>query len=190
MAYYNNTNFYSTSSAFGEPDAYQFLSQTSAAEEVNDQAYGTFANGWGMAGQPGPVVGSPTNLRDVANYGKYHCRLFVDQRLRRESLDSVASSASYATWVDGYGQPSYSGHYWPAAGQQAQSYHSGFSSRDDSFASTVASETSTVVPIPSSGKYLFYFSTLRNRVLTDHDQSRSTTGGLTGADPLPARSTR
>jgi hypothetical protein len=73
MAYFNNTNnanFYSTSFAFGEPDAYPFLSQMSATEEVDgNQTYGSLADRWGMVDRPGPMVGSPANLRATASHG-------------------------------------------------------------------------------------------------------------------------
>lgn len=78
MTYFNNThcaNFYPTTSASGELDGYPFLSQTSAAEEVDSQAYGTFADCWGMARQPGPMVGLPTSHLAATNYGKYHSSL-------------------------------------------------------------------------------------------------------------------
>ena len=66
-------------------------------------------------------------------------------------------TSSYMTQADGYAWPTYPGRYSPAVGQQAQSYRTGFLSRDSSFASTWASEASTVVPAPSSGKNLFTF---------------------------------
>ena len=99
----------------------------------------------------------------------------------------MASATSYETQANGYGQPSYTEQYWPAVGQQAQSYYSGFSGYDSYFASTVAPETSTAIPTPSSGKSLLYFETSKIKMLTDRDQSRSTTGGSTRADPRPAR---
>ena len=76
MTYSNNTDntgSYPTSSAFGEPDAYPFLSQMSATEEVtNTYTYGAFTDLWGMAEQPGPTVNSSTSL-SAASYGKHHC---------------------------------------------------------------------------------------------------------------------
>ena len=52
--------------------------------------------------------------------------------------------------TNGYGWPSYDE---SADYRQAQSHHSDFLSRDGSFASTAASETSTAVHTPSSGEY-------------------------------------
>ena len=190
MAYFNGTNnasFYSTSSAFGEPDAYPLLSQMLATEGVGSTyTYGAFTDQWGMAEQPGPTVDSLTSLA-TADYGKYHCIHFIGRSLTYESSESAASAASFETQTNGYGQPSYTEQYWPAVGQQTQPYHSGFSSHDIFFASTVASETSTAIPAPSSGKSLLYFETSKNKVLTDCDQSSSTTGGPTRAGPRLAR---
>ncbi|KAF9645112.1 hypothetical protein BDM02DRAFT_3120722, partial [Thelephora ganbajun] len=141
MAYFDNTdnaNFYdyntnfcttSTSSEFG---ACPSLNQTLANEEANIRTTDTFTDGWSVGRQPGYMVGSPRSLRAEA------------------SLESAPSVTPYSTQTDGYGQPSFPGHYWPIMGQYAQSYHSGIMSRDNSFASAVASEPSMVVPIPSS----------------------------------------
>jgi hypothetical protein len=191
MAYFNtnNANFYSTSPAFGEPDAYPFLSQMSAIEGVGSTyTYGAFTDQWGMVEQSGPTAGSSTSLA-TAGYGKHHCIHFTNLCLTYESPESAGSAAWLETQTNGYGQPSYTEQYWPAVGQQAQPYHSGFSSHDSFFANTVAPETSTAIPAPSSGKSLFSFETSKNKVLTNCDQSRSTTGGSTRADPRPARPT-
>ena len=80
MAYFNNdddANPYFTSSAYEELDPYQFLSQTSTGEWANNQADDIFTHSWGMVGQSGPMVDSPTGSRAVASYGKYHCSLSV-----------------------------------------------------------------------------------------------------------------
>ena len=86
MASYNtnNASFYSTPSASGEFDTYPFLSQTSATEEANSQTFNTFTNLWDMVGQPGPMVGPPTNFWDTAGYGKHHYDLTVDLWLIHE----------------------------------------------------------------------------------------------------------
>jgi hypothetical protein len=189
MAYFNNTNntnFYSTSFAFGEPDAYPFLSQMSATEDADDsQTYGSLADRWGMVERPGPMVGPPTSSWAAASYGSYHCSLFIDRCLTRESL---GSTSWYAAQTNGYEQPSHSGNHWPAAGQQDQSYRPSLVSWDESFTSTTAPEPSATVPAPSSGKSLFCFEALGDVVLTNRDQSRSTTGGSTRAGPPPTRS--
>ena len=188
MAYFdtNNTNFYSTSSAFGESDAYLFLSQMSATEGVGSTyTYGAFTDQWGMAEQPGPKVDESTSLV-AAGYGKHHCIDLVSRCLTHEPTESVVSATSYETRTNGYGQPSYTEQYWPTVGQQAQPYHSGFSSHDSFFANTVAPETPTA-PAPSSGESLFYSETSKDKMLTDRDQSSSTTGGSTRTDPRPAR---
>ena len=81
MTYFNNNdddvNPYFTSFAYQELDPYQFLSQTSTGEWANDQTNDTFAHGWGMVDQSGPMVDSPIGSRAVASYGEYHCSLFV-----------------------------------------------------------------------------------------------------------------
>jgi len=62
--------------------------------------------------------------------------------------ESVASAASYETHTS-CGQLSYPR---AAAGEWPQCHRSNFPSWDGSFATTVESETPTVVPTPSSGK--------------------------------------
>jgi hypothetical protein len=121
------------------------------------------------------MVGESTSLRATTSQGKYRRNHFTARCLMCESLESVASASRDAY---GYDQQPYSRQ---TAGQLAQ-YHSGFLSQNDSFASTVASETSTATPAPSNSKCLFCFVTWRGEVLTDCDQLRSTTGGTTRAD--------
>jgi len=78
MAYYNNTssaNFYPISSTSGEFDAYPFLSQTPANEGADGSTSNTFADGWGMHGQPGYTVGSPRSLRADTGFGKHDCSI-------------------------------------------------------------------------------------------------------------------
>lgn len=101
----------------------------------------------------------------------------------------MTSIASYATSTNVYEQPSYPEHYWPVVGQQPQYYHSHLSSQSGPFTGMMASEVSPAIPIPSSGEYTFFFETLRNRVLTNRDQPRSTTGGITRAGHPTTRST-
>ena len=157
MTHFNNidyANFYSTASASGELDGYPFLGQMSVTGEANCQAYNTHADWWSTGRQPGPMVGPHTNFQATSNYGKslqpqfYLC-------LTRGSPESIASTTSYQTSTNGYEQPSYPGHCWPVIGQQPQYHHSRLSNQGGSFASTMASETSPVIPIPSSGKHVF-----------------------------------
>jgi len=182
MAYFNNANFYSTS-ASEEPEAYPFLNQTLATEGVGDQVHITLADRWGM-------TGSQTSHRDTVSYGKHYCDPFVNRCLIHEPPDSMTSATSYMNQTDGYSQAPYSGHHWPAVGQQAPPYHPDFLSQDVPFGGMAGSEAPTVVVTPSSGKNLFHFGTSRNRALTDHKQSHSTTGGQVRVGPLPARSIR
>ena len=55
---------------------------------------------------------------------------------------------------------------------------------------TTTSEASTIVQAPSRSKPLFLFSLVRDKILTDHKQSRSTTGGIARANNSQARSTQ
>ena len=156
MAYfnndYNNADFYYPALPAPAPeefDAYQFPRQEPTAEEVNFPAHPTLDDQWNMARRPGSMVGEPTN------YGNHQHNPPVDWCLTREPPESVAPATSYATQAGGYGQPSYSGQYWPEVGQQTQSYPSGFLGRDVPFTSMEALEASTTRPAPSSGEYLF-----------------------------------
>jgi len=79
----------------------------------------------------------------------------------RVSAEPTASINLYTTQDDVGAQSTYSGDYWPVAGQQAPPYHSSLLNWDGSFTGTLASEASTVIPNSSSGKSLFYIKTLR-----------------------------
>ena len=73
MAHFNdvdNAGFYSTPTVSGEFGAYPSLGQTSVSNEGEHIQTYPFAGGWGMGGQPGYVVGSPTGLRAEASFGK------------------------------------------------------------------------------------------------------------------------
>ena len=169
MAYFNNTNnagVCPAPSASGELEAHPFLGHTSAAEEVNNQMYDTSVDQWNMNRQSGPVVGLRTNLRATASYGKYCCGFFVNWCLTRESSESVVSATPYASPASGYDQQSYSGNNWSAVSQWPQHHHSGFPSQGGPFVSVIASERSTGVQIPSSGKDVFSFEISKDRVLT------------------------
>ena len=163
MDYFNDyASFYPTSSAREEFNAYQFPNQTSATEGVNyNVPYSTFTNCWGMPEQPGPTVGSSTSLPATDSYGRHCCDSSADWCLTLESPEPLAPSTSYTNQTDSYGQPSYSGNYWPELDQQAQSYHSGSLSQDYSFDGTAVSEP-IADPTPDNCKRL---SSLKLRVL-------------------------
>ena len=170
MAYFNNTNnanLYPAPSASGELEAHPFLSHTSAAEEDNDQMYDTPVDQWNMIRQSGPVVGSQTNLRATAGYGKYRCG-FVNWCLTRESPESVVSATPYASPASGYDPQSYSGNNWSAVSQWPQ-HHSGFPSQGGPFVSVITSERSTGVQIPSSGKDMFSLLKYRRTEYLPHE---------------------
>jgi len=170
MAYFNdnnNTGFYSAPDASGGFESYPFLGQASATEEFsNHHTYPPFSDRWSMGRQPGPMIGSATNLRATANSGACHCNLFTGRRLMRESPESVASPTPYATPDSDYGQPPYPGQYWLGAGQQTQCHHPGVSNWD--------------VPTPSSGERHTYFKTLRNLILTDVNSAARLLGSQPG----------
>ena len=158
MAYFNNTNdasFHSTSYTSGELDAYPVLSLVSATEEANSEAPGTFTNGWGVGGQPGYTVGSPTSLRAEPSFGEHDYALLNGRGLTCVSPGSVPPVPPYTVHTPGYDHLPYSEHYWPITGRDAQYYRSSIVSRDNSFASTAVLEAPTVIPAPSSSKCLF-----------------------------------
>ena len=193
MAYFNDyASSYPTSSAREESNAAcQFLDQTLTTEGAKyEGSYITFTDPWSTFEQPGPTVGSPRALPDMTGYSEYYCNIFVDWCLTLKSPDSLDPATQYTTNTNGYDQPAYSDHYWSTVGQQAQFHHSGSLSQDVSFTPTVTSETPTAVHVPSSSKNLLYFQISGNRVLTDYQQSCSTTGGKTRAGLPPARSIR
>ena len=156
MAYFNNyTSFYPTPSAREEFSAHQFLDQTSAAEGVNyEGSQVTFPDCWNTFQQPEPTVGSSAALPATVGHGEHYYNLFVDWRLTLGSPESLAPATSYMNQTGSYDQLSYSSHYWPEVGQQAQTYHPGFSSQNFSPAIMAAPEPSAVVPTPNSGESL------------------------------------
>ena len=154
MAYFDDTNFYPTSYTSGELAAYPVLTQTSATEEADVQASRTFVDDWSAGGYPGYAVGSPRSLRAEASFGKRSRSPLDTRSLTRESPESATSVPSYGAQTHSHGEVSFPEYYWPITGQYAQSYHSSIVGQDNSFANTLASETSMVVPTPSSGKQL------------------------------------
>ena len=162
MAYFNDyASLYPTSSVRED----QFLDRTSATEEASYQGqYSTFTDGWHTFELPRLTVSSPTSLPATAGHGKNYCNLSVDWCLMLESLEVLAPTT---TNIDDYDQPSYSDHYWPGVGRQAQSYYPGSLSQDFSSASPAALEPFTASPTPSSGKCLFS-QAASSRVLTNY----------------------
>jgi len=189
MAYFNNINdatFYPIPDISGELGFYPFAEQASATEEIG-MVNPTFPDWWSMTGQPGPVACSPANFWTTGNgYGECQSNPFVDQCLTREPLDQVDSTTSYATSDNGYGQPQYSGHSWPAVDQQVQHHHTNFSSWDVSNASAPMPETLAMLPAHSSGERRSYFEPPRNLIFTNHKQFSLTIGGPTRAGSLLA----
>jgi hypothetical protein len=157
MAYFNNinnANFYPTSSTSGEFGMYPLLSQMSANEEQGQDipTHDPFTNGWRMDEQPGHMIGSLTSLQAEASFGKHH-----QSPHRRvsypESPESVSSATPYVAPTHDHNLQPHPGNCRLSTGQSTQSHRYGIVSRDNSFASTVASEAPAVVPVPSSGKY-------------------------------------
>jgi len=102
-----------------------------------------------MVRRSGPILESPTSLPATASFGERHSGRFIDWYLIREPPESVTPATSYMSRTDGH---------WPsydrvASYRQTQSYQSSNWSRDASFASTAASEGSTVAHTPSSSEY-------------------------------------
>lgn len=168
MAHYNSNNSdISTTSSYSEDSnfsAYQLLSQP-------------------------PAVGR-TGLRATAIHGEHHFNLFVGRCLMPESSETTALATPYTTgnYADSYGQPSYAENHWPAVDQQVECSYVDFQSWESSSVRNMTQEASAAIPGPSS-KHFFYFATLRNPILTNHEQSRLITGGTTEAGPRPTRST-
>ena len=90
----------------------------------------------------------------------------------------MAPTTPYASGIDSWPQPSYTQSYYPEIGQQAQPEHTGYLDQGTSFVRAVTQETPTTIPGPSNGMYPFYFTTLRDIILTDHGQSHLATGGM------------
>jgi len=189
MAYFNadNANLHSTWATLADFDAHPLLGQASTAEEAN---LGTFADGWNIDGETGHVVGAPRSLGAETGFGTCSRSLPDDRHLMPESPGLVTSATSQGAQTYSHGEPSFPSYYWPIPGQYAQSHYPGTVSQGSSLVNTVAAEASTVIPAPSSSKYPFSYGGSRSRVLTHHEQCRSTTGGTTRAGRLPARSTQ
>jgi len=81
MAYFNNADdtTYPNSFTFDEFDEYPILGQTSAASDAA-AITPTFAHGWGMGGEPGPMISSSRSLRPEASFGEYEHGFIDDVR--------------------------------------------------------------------------------------------------------------
>lgn len=110
-----------------------------------------FTGSWTMGRPSDHTVDWSMGLRAGASFGKHYCSLLADQCLTRESLESVPS---HVAQTYGYGQQLFPGYHWPTTDPYTQSYGSWIVSQESSFPGMVTSETSTVVPTPSSGKHL------------------------------------
>ena len=156
MAYSDNTNstsfypFYTS----GEFDAYS--SQASADEQLNFGTFDTPTNGWSMDRQSAYMVDSePTGLRAEASLGKCGYSPLSGHGLMCASPESMSSTTPDRAQTYDNGQSSHPEHFWPIAGQDSQSDHSGIVGRDNSFATSVALEPSATIPTPSSCEYFF-----------------------------------
>ena len=180
----NGASFYPTSTSC-ESDTYP--SQTSASEQADDQTFGTFANGWSVGSHQDYLVGSLTSLSTEASFGKYDYNPFEDRGLtcaspqsqnfqRRTTamtyryvrittgppLTSIPSPTPPVPWAKTI--PS-SEAWWPSKFRQRP-------------------------PPPLVIVSNFLPLRLRNQVLTNREQSRSTTGAKVRGDHPSARFTR
>lgn len=153
MAYFNayNDNLYSTWTASDEFNAYPFLNQMSATEEANT-TLSPFADGWNMGGEPGHMADYSRGLGVGPSLGKSSHSLLETGRLTREFSDPMASVAPYEAQTHDNGGLSSPWYYWPVADQYYQSHHPGIVNQDNYFTGVAASEASTVVSAPNSGR--------------------------------------
>ena len=154
MAYSNDDSdhsFYSSVSRgfYSYPPPSRTFSASADTEGAHIQVYGGPADQWGMVRRSVPMIGSPTSLRATASLGEHRSNRFFYWCLTREPPESVASTTSDWSRTN-RDRPAYD---WSADPRQTQSHHSDYLSQDGPFASTAASETSTVVHTPSSGDY-------------------------------------
>ena len=153
MAHSDN-NTYPTPSTSGELEGYPFSNEASTTEETNVQTPDAFVDNWGVDGQSSHTANPSRGLRAEASLGKCSYTLLDNSHLTRESPESVTSVTQQEAQTHGHGELSFPRYYWPLVGGYDQSHHSSTWSRDNSFASTAASESPTVVSAPSSGRYL------------------------------------
>ena len=194
MVYFNyidNATLYPTPTTPGESGAYPSLGQVSANEEWNVwQTFDQSAGGWNTGGQPGCAAGGPTSIQAEASFGKDNPNPLTDRRLTCGYPVSESSATLHPTQTYGCWQPPYPEYCEPTGDLYAQSHYSGAADWDNSFADAMALQAPAVLPTPGGCEYLFFsFETLSDRVLTDHEQSRSTTGGRIRAGNSPVGST-
>ena len=89
MAYFNNDNYYSASTAANEFDSYPFLGYGMLTiSEDNQQGTHTFTGGWATVDQPESSV-IPSSSLPTTSYGERPSSLSVDLCLTREPLESA-----------------------------------------------------------------------------------------------------
>ena len=155
MAYVNNINnpsFYPSFTS-GEFDTYR--SPTSAIEQETHGASNTFTNGWNMGAQPSYMVSEPTSLGAETSFGKCGYSPLEGRSLTCASPESMSSVNLRGAQVHCYDQWLYPDYHRSITGQDSQFHRSGIVNQDNSFASTVALEDSTVIDAPNSCKYFF-----------------------------------
>jgi hypothetical protein len=189
MAFYDHeADFYhypTTTSAAARLDERPFPNQPLAVDQFSGPAHNILPDRWGMATRQNSAFDSQPSLPGGAGFSEHPSKVSSKSCLTRGCLDSVAEAISF----DGYSQPSITNQCWPAQSQQPYLGQAG-SSTWGTFPTrtTMAPGPSRVIPTPGNGK-IFFLATLRNPMLTDHEQSRSVTGGQTRAALLPVRST-
>jgi hypothetical protein len=194
MTFYHHEadfNYYptTTSAAARRLDERPFLNQPRAVNQFSGPAHDILADRWGMATKQGSAFGSQPSLPGGAGFGEHRSKVSSKSCLTRGCLDPVAEATSYNLGFDGYSQPSFTNHCWPAQSQQPYLGQAG-SSDWGTFPtrSTMAPGPSRMIPTPSDGK-IFFLAASRNPMLTDHEQSRSVNGERTRAVLRQARST-
>lgn len=163
--FYNayNTSFYSAPTISGELEGHPFSNQASTMRETNVQTLSAFSDGWNVGGELGYLTDSSRGLRAEASLGKWSRNLPDNTRLMRQSPESVTPVTPYKAQTHSHRELSFPEYHWPTTNLHAQSHHSNIVSRNNSFPSVAASEVSTVVSAPRSGKYLSFHGILKNR---------------------------
>ena len=175
---FGSTNFgYPIPAAYGGLYQYPFLGQPSRVEGMATQAHETLVDPWSTIPWQGPAAGHSTSLLAATRRGKHHRNFSADLGLTRKPSEPVAEIASLTSELDGYGQLSYTNTSTPMVDRPSQSTYPDYLSQDALLAGRVmALETSSTIPGPSSGKDLLCFAGIEYGMLTDHQQSRLTTG--------------
>lgn len=165
-----STNFgYPIPSAYGGLCQYPFLGQPSWVEGMATQAHQTLVDPWSTIPWQGPAAGHSTSLLAATRHGKHHHNFSADLGLTREPLEPAAEIASSTSELNGYGQLSYTNISTPMVDRPSQSTYPDDLSQDALLAGRMmASEASSIIPGPSSGKDLLCFAGIECGVLTDH----------------------